>query len=51
MLYFGTYQRASFSVFTITVFILEVGTGVDESRDCGFSWSVPEVVRLDDLDT
>ena len=40
--------RASFSVYTITVFILEVGTGVDESRDCVFSWSVPDVVRLDD---
>ena len=31
--------------------ILEVGSGVDESRDCVSSWSVPEVVRLDDLDT
>ena len=34
-----------------TVFLLEVGSGVDESRDCVSSWSVPEVVRLDDLDT
>ena len=34
-----------------TIFTLEVGSGVDESRDCVSSWSVPEVVRLDDLDT
>ena len=34
-----------------TVFSLEVGSGVDESRDCVSSWSVPDVVRLDDLDT
>ena len=31
--------------------VLEVGSGVDESRDCVSSWSVPEVVWLDDLDT
>ena len=41
--------RASFSALTTTVFILEVGSGVDESRDCVFSWSVPDVVRLDDV--
>ena len=33
------------------VSILEVGSGVDELRDCVSSWSVPEVVRPDDLDT
>ena len=31
------------------VFLLEVGSGVDESRNCVFSWSVPDVVRLDDV--
>ena len=38
-------------VYVCTVFLLEVGLGVDELRDCVSSWSVLEGVRLDDLDT
>ena len=38
-------------VYVYVFSILEVGSGVDESRDCVSSWLVPEVVQLDDLDT